>query len=86
MNGAGKTRPRLRRDVERYLRGGEPASLDPKVVRLVDQVRDSPASADLEALLEAGWSEDEVLEIVFVVACTEGQLRLERGRAAMGEP
>ena len=53
----------------------------------VEKVRDrayAVVDGDIEALKEAGFSEDEIFEQSVVVAITEGLRRLDRATAVIG--
>jgi len=53
----------------------------------VEKVRDrayAVVDGDIEALKEAGFSEDEIFEQTVVVAITEGLRRLDRATAVIG--
>ena len=63
----------------------EPAP--PGMAAYVEKVRDrayAVVDRDIEALKEAGFSEDEIFEQTVVVAITEGLRRLDRATEVIG--
>lgn len=92
LNGSGDSNPELRRAVEqraaahasRQSGGGgllpqEVGSYVDKIARHAYKVTD----ADIEALRDAGYSEDAIFELTLSAALGAGMARLERGLAAM---
>jgi len=80
----GETEKTLRADIEAQVRG-RATSLDPVLAKMVDQVKNDPANTDLEALKSAGYTDDQVFELILVAATTEGIIRMERGLAPLSD-
>jgi hypothetical protein len=92
LGGPGETDPALRRAIEAWSAklGGRPGAevgeipaeltgYVTKVALHAYQTRDE----DIEALRNAGYSEDAIFEMTLSVAIGAGQARLERGLAAL---
>ena len=88
----GETAPSLRRAVEgraAELGGrssGERNEVSPEMAAYVDKVAlhaYETTDSDIEALQEAGYSEDAIFEITLSAALGAGIARLERGLAAL---
>src|SRR5215472_14075453 len=92
LTGAGETNPSMRRAVEALAAqlSGRPKLQGEKVPpELVSYVKKIALHAykttdeDVEALREAGYSEDAIFEITLSAALGAGMARLERGLAAL---
>lgn len=89
LGDAGTTDPSVRRAAFDIGAGTAPASTLPeplgafltKVERHAYQVVD----ADVEALRQAGYPDDAILEVTLAIAVGAGLSRLERGLAALAE-
>ena len=89
----GDTDPHLRRSVEARAAqlGGRPTStpapeVPPDLTRYVDKIAlhaYKVTDADVDALRQAGYSEDAILEITLSAALGSALSRLERGLAAL---
>lgn len=86
LTARGESDPELRAAVAKLARGESvKAPVEPVVAALAAKVRDEPVSADLQAVSEAGYSDDAIFELVLAAAVSAGGLRLERGLAALEE-
>ncbi len=92
LSGPGETDPGLRRAIEAWAAklGGRPGA---EVVEIPAELTGyvtkvalhayKTLEADIEALRNAGYSEDAIFEITLSAAIGAGQARLERGLAAL---
>lgn len=94
LGGPGVTEPRLRQAVEdraaglsgRTGTGGGGARLPADLAAFADRVAGGAwrvTTEEVESLLEAGYTEDEVFEVTVSAALGAGCGRLERGLAAL---
>jgi alkylhydroperoxidase family enzyme len=92
LSGPGDTDPTLRRAIEAWaakLGGRSGAEVVETPAELTDYVTKVALHAyqtldeDIEALRNAGYSEDAIFEMTLSVAIGAGQARLERGLAAL---
>ena len=74
-----------RREALMHRGGGLPAPVEPVLATLADGVRDEPAEVDLDVVLDAGYSEDAVFEMVLCAAVGASAHRIARARAAVEE-
>ena len=92
LSGTGETEPALRRTIEAYAAeigrrpdeqaGKLPAGLVTYVTKVTKHAYKT-TDKDIEALLQAGYSEDAIFEITLSAALGAGMARLERGLAVL---
>jgi hypothetical protein len=88
LSSPGDTDPTLRRAIEAWAArlGGQVIEIPAELVDYVTKVAlhaYKTCDADIEALQNAGYSQDAIFEITLSAAIGAGQARLERGLAAL---